>query len=445
MTNTKVSSSPDMGRTPRASAIIALSGCYVFAFFSPFSTAGHYLGMALVLTGTLVAFPEFWRDIRRQPLFWLALALAAYLGLRSAFAFQEFPELLDARNPKWRDFVQVLPLFALFLGWWFYRKPWHMPFLIATAILGILVGIAYGGDWNRLLTGPSNHPEAWRFAFGYNPNYLGLTAAAGFISSLVWLLNPCATKWRWLLAPPVLLVLSFLVFASQSRSAWIGLILSLLAMGLWSMLTTKGHFFLRRKTEIAGIIFTGLLAVAATAFWIDGGAVVANRPIPTWTSVQQVLSSQQTDASNAVLAVAWRIGMWLDGIHAFLARPWLGWGPGAAGIIPQAGFIDEPLAHFHNLYLEWLLAFGLVGLILAGACTWILLATAVEASRRRLWSQQMAAGLLAVGVTTAVVLFFSIRIGQAEGRAFLQLVQAFFILGLFRVAASREAERAGKR
>lgn len=432
---------PDLHRMPRLAGAIALAGCYIFAFFSPFSPTGHYLGMALVLMATLIAFPAFWNDTRRQPLFWLVLALAAYVGARSSFAFQEFPQLSELRNPKWTDFLQVLPIFALLLGWWFYRKPRHLAPIVATAILGTLVGIAYAGDWDRLLAGPANRPEAWRFAFGYNPNYLGLVASAGFIVSLIWLLNPFATKWRWLLVPPVLLALSILVFASQSRAAWMGLTLGLLATSLWSILNTeKGISY--HKAEMAGMAFIGLLGVVAIVFWIDGWAIAANRLLPNWDSVQLVLSGQHPDASNAVLAAAYRVGIWLDGIQAFLARPWLGWGPGAAEIIPRTVFTDQSFAHFHNIYLEWLIAFGLFGFALAGACVWILAAAAIKATRDGLWSRQIAASLLGVGVATAVALLFSIRIGHTEGRAFLQLLQAFFILGVFRVAASRRTEQA---
>lgn len=423
-------------------ATVALVGCYSYVFFSPFSVTGSYVGMALILAGTASNWTKFWHDARQQPLFWLVSALAAIVVVRSLLAFHEFPQLLEAKNPKWTDFLQTLPLIAFPMGWWLFRKPEHVAPLITVAILGLFAGILYGGAWDAILAGPGEHPYSWRFAFGYNPNYLGLAAAAATLTVLAWLLRSHASAWRWLLGPLGLVPLFFLVLASQSRSAWFGLALGVLAILLFTVTSSKG--IMSRRS--AGLLASAIILAFAPAVWIlDGTNLGLNRMLTGSATIEMLVSGNLRDAAATGGAVGWRIGMWADGLHAFVERPWLGWGPGAAAIIPQAGFIDEPRAHFHNLYIEWLLAFGLFGLALAGAWAWILVSGAFEASRHGLWSPQMVAGLLGVGVTTAVVLFFTIRIGQAEGRAFLQLLQAFFILGLFRLAALREAERAARR
>lgn len=398
--------------------------------------------MALILAGTVYHRKKFWHDVRQQPLFWLVSVFAALVMVRSIVAFHEFPQLLEAKNPSWTDFLQTLPLIALPIGWWLFRKSEHVAPLIATAILGLFAGILYGGTWDAILAGPGEHPYHWRIAFGYNPNYLGLAAAAGTLTVVAWLLDSHASSWRWLFGLPGLITLFFLVLASQSRSAWLGLALGVLAIILFTVTRSKGI----TSRRSAGLVVSAIILTLAPAVWIlDGTNLGLNRMLTDSATIEMLVSGNLGDAAATGGAVGWRIGMWADGLHAFLARPWLGWGPGAAAVIPQAGFIDEPLTHFHNLYLEWLLAFGLFGIALAGAWAWFLLAGAFEASRQGLWSPQTAAGLLGVGVTTAVVLFFSIRIGQAEGRAFLQLLQAFFILGLFRLAASREVERAARR
>lgn len=429
----------------RFGAAIALPGWYLFALFSPFSVSGSYVGMALVLVGTTLVLPQFWRDIRHEPVFWLSAALVTYLFVRSMLAFTEFPQLIDAKNPSWTDLLQAMPLLAIPMGWWLYLRPRHIRYVLATGLAGIFVGIFYAGDWSQLLNWRMADANTWRVAAGYQPNFLGLMSAAALFVVGSWLMlqtDSSRTHLRWLVGLPLLAVLAILFYSSQSRAAWLGFLPALIALIGWVLWQVRSEVSLQRGLGVLLAIVGFLAVTVGVSLWVDGGTIGLNRITSESSTAWLMLSGEFHAAASEADATGWRLGTWFSGLDAASSRPWFGWGPGAIEVIPDAGYTDRTLSHFHNLYLEILVGFGLVGLMLSATCAWLLVRAAVAASRHQLWSPAMAGGLLAVSLLTAVALFFMIRIGQSEGRALLRIIEAFFVLAVFRVAAFRKTSDA---
>lgn len=420
---------------------LAVPGLYVFAFTFAFSPTLMNLGMALILTGTLVALPRFWEEIRRQPVFWLSVMLVVYIVLRSVLALQEFPDLGGEKNPHWTDLVRATPLFAIPLGWWLYRHPRHIAPILISAVAGLFAGVLNGGHWDLILDGRFAEDYVWRyrdrFIWGYNPNFLGLASAAAILTIGAWFLSHgWISRWRiglWVVAGLSLLLLGGLLYASQSRSAWLGFLLGSLCLGAWAFARDLGrdHGWWR-----AGILFGVVAAsVLVSILVIDEGGLVTRRVLREWNTFALLWGGNLDAAADAGGPLGKRIAMWVAGVHALAERPWFGWGPGSGPIMSEGGFIEEPLTHFHNIYLELLVSLGLVGFGLAAATGGVLVVAAIRATRYGLWSSAMAGGLLAVTVLTAVALLFAIQFGQPAGRAFLRMLEAVFVVAVFRVSA----------
>jgi len=412
----------------------ALSGLYIFALFSAFSTSGSAVGMILILAGTAFVLPRFWADVRYEPVFWLSVLLVLVILVRSFLALQEFPELGDAKNPHWRDFVRATPLFAIPLAWWLNERPRHLKPIIITAISSVFLGIAYAGNWDLILGG--HHFN--RFVWGYNPNFMGLVSGAAILvigSWILWSPRERHVFSRWILAAIPLGFLALLLFVSQSRSVWFGFLLGLLSLIVWAVanwrVTNLG--WMRSSQLMIGFLSFFVLVVFLSGVW----GLALGRLLEDWGVVALVLGGDAGAAAIEGGAVGWRIEMWLVGWDAFRERPWFGWGPGASQVIPGAQSMEMKLAHFHNLYLEGLLGVGVVGFTLALAIVGLLVAAAVRATRLQLLSPVAAGALMAVTILTAIALLFMIRIGQVEGRAFLRMIEMLFLLALFRVSAWR--------
>ena len=412
----------------------ALSGLYIFALFSAFSTSGSAVGMVLILAGTAFVLPRFWGDVRYEPVFWLSALLVLFILVRSFLALQEFPELGDAKNPHWKDFVRATPLFAIPLAWWLNERPQHLTPIIVTAIASVFLGIVYAGNWDLILGG--HHFE--RGVWGYNPNFLGLVSGAAILVIGSWiLLSPRESHAlsRWILAAIPLGFLALLLFVSQSRSVWFGFLLGLLSLNIWAVANWRVNNlgWMRSSQLMIGFLSVFVLVVFLSGVW----GLALGRLLEDWGVVALFLRGDAGAAAMEGGAIGWRIEMWLVGWDAFRERPWFGWGPGASEVIPGAQSMETKLAHFHNLYLEVLVGLGVIGFMLALAIMVLVVAAAVRATRLQLLSPVAAGALMAVTVLAAIALLFMIRIGQTEGRAFLRMIEMLFLLALFRVSAWR--------
>lgn len=418
----------------RVAAPAALAGLYILALLGSFSPAGANAGMALILLATIIALPAFWRDVRREPVFWLALVFSAYVLVRSLFAVQAMPELADSKNPHWSHVLRMTGLLALPLGWWLYRNPRHFVPVLVVALAGLLVGIGYEARWDRVLAGRFG----WRHVWGYPPNYLGMVSGMAMLGLLAWLLAPmrkAVIRPAWLLGLPLLAAMSLLLYTSQSRAAWLALPVGLGALAA-GLLLQRG-VSVRRGLVVALSFVVILLSLGAAAYWFDGGGIILSRMQREWETIMLIAGGELGAAAEVGRSVGVRIEIWLAGLAAAGEALWFGWGPGAAVVLLRGEFADLPHAHFHNLYLELLVGLGLIGLALAAAVAWCFVRAAWRAGRAGLWPSAVTVGLLAITAFVAVMLLFEIRIGQTEGRATLTLLTAVYALAVFRVAQAR--------
>ncbi len=415
-------------KNEKYAALLAFVGWYVFVLLGTFSTSGANLGMGFVLIATILVLPTFWRDVRVQPVFWLALVLTLYIFIRSVLALQTYPDIDEQLNPHWTHFLRVTGLLALPMGWWLYKHPIHLHPILLTALVGFLLGIIWSTQWDLVMAGKFYIRDIW----GYNPNYLGLLNAAIIMGLLSWLILPekkIIFRKAWLLGLPLLLLNCFFLYTSQSRAAWLSLPVGLLVFILCVYYVWYSN---KKSLLVLGLLGLVLTIMTVALFSYDQGSIFLQRINTEWNSILLILNGKLEIVLNKQGSISEHLQQWTIGIKAFLQKPFFGWGPGSGTIIMQKELADLQFVHFHNIYLEILIGLGLFGLVLSFILLYCFLKAAFDAIRNKLIPTSLFTAMMATSAITAVMLMFAIRIGQTEGRAALTFLTALYVLALLR-------------
>lgn len=167
----------------------------------------------------------------------------------------------------------------------------------------------------------------------------GALAWRGSATGRIW--------WAWVTA-----VLTFGLFLTFSRGAWLSLVLALVAWPLFA--STRAW---PRRLGLAAAVLAGLIGLT---IFIHGSSPQA----------RERLDRLVADAGELSRPILWR-GAW----QLWQTEPGFGTGAGSFNVLFErhrpAGFVDEP-QWVHNEYLNTLSDYGLVGLSLSlGAAIWV--------------------------------------------------------------------------
>lgn len=420
------------GTVHKLPAVVAFGGWYLFALAGPFSTTLADLGLVLVLLASVWVAASIWRDARDEPVFWMTLALLAYLVIHMSLFMPEYPEQMARQNPNWSHWFRVGGLWSIALGWWLFRFPSHFAPLITALVVGLLIGVVVEVDVERI----ASHGFADRSAWGYQPNYLGLASGAAFLALLSWALYGIHERRSpavWIGIGLVLATLVALVLVSESRRAWLLLPLGLVALILFGLMFGNRDISLRRL-----LLGTALIAGTAALVIVVFREMIVERLGIEWEAIALLLTLEWGEVAGS-RGVGARVAMWLAAAEAVAVEPWFGWGSGAgARVLRSDEFTDlVDHGHFHSLYVEILVSFGLIGFALFGITLLLILRASWRAARTGAISLPLAAGLAAVTVFVLAVMVISVRIGQTEGRALLTTLMAFHAYAMFRLSQWR--------
>ncbi len=411
---------------------IALGGIYVFAFSAPWSTSLVEVGLFLIVVGSLPVLPLIWRDLRREPVFWVTLVLVAYLAIHSTVYLHLYPRLDEMKNPNWSHWLRTAGLWSLLLGWWLYRRPNHAKPLVLALILGLFFGVLVKGGYDSVLSG-----ELWAHRrsilvysdyLGYSPNYLGLATGAAILSITAWVVleqRGVLNGWQWAGTALLLVLLVMMFIGSGSRSAWLALPAGLGVVFLYGLVGYGARDSL--KPVLISTLFTGAILVGLVFVYREFLFVRLERE---WDVLFLFLSLDWAAAAEIPAPLGYRVAMWMRGMDALLEAPMFGWGAGS-GIYQLEGE-GFGFRHFHNIYLELLVSFGFMGaagfLVVHG----LIYARTLAAYRSSAISRAMFVGLGAVTLFLLIKLSFEIRIGHSEGRALITSLYAFHAYAMYR-------------
>lgn len=412
---------PTPSRWTRASEAIGLAGAGLVALGLGVGGAPIRVGTGLVLIACLMDAPRLWFAARREPLFWVALALTAYLCFLVAWRVlpwqDDFNELLRGLSDAW---VHTGGL-ALLFGWVLAGRR-----RFALAILGLAgLGLAYA--WLR----HGAPAEVRLYLSGARADYhLGGNGPGLYFGSVLLALYSLGFAALARLSPdrPVhrslwlglfclaVVAATLPVLFNQSRAAWVALV-GVLPLTVWLQWRHPPAPLTAYPRHAVLTVGLALVLMLGTVFGVR--EVIAQRIQVEEAVVAQVVQGQAVDATTSV---GTRITLWQLAHQAIQARPLLGHGPGGAEALIRAEPELAQYPHFHDLYLQIAVESGLLGLA-ASVAVYALLAGAL----RRAWREGRVDADLALFVASAWALYFiysvfEIRHDDIRGFAYVALL-----------------------
>ncbi len=404
--------------------LMGSGGLYLFALGIWSSTALASIGMGMMTLACLLRLP--W-DVRRRrdPLLLISLLFILYLLPLAIVAGRALPPTVAAQFEGALDLMRLgfLPMFLV--AFWL-ERPERTITVLALALAGLVMRILArleASDMQLFLDGV-------RAQFGMSPNALGLYAAVATLGLILlaprlWgrKQRPAIAALRLAVWGAALLLLTAVVIFSQSRAAWLAVLLVFPP-------ALAGHFYVTRHAALPGrkrhlaITLLVLITMGAIMGLINRELIVERLRASTNT-VGKILRGQIP--STPTDAYSMRYLWWKFGVEKILERPLCGWGPGSVGYLFQtsshAGIrkISRDYKDFHNILLQILVQVGVLG-----ACFLVAESVLVLRALWRGWKDRWLATDIALFILAALAIFFicslsNLRTRDHYGQFFLAL------------------------
>lgn len=178
----------------------------------------------LVVAAAVLAYPAFWRDTLRLPLFWVSLGLTLYVVTRAVLAGSLWDGMTD-----WLPVIAITGLVSFPLAWWLANVRLHWDWLLLTLVAGGVVAFVLQADWQRLEDGILDNPWVWG-----SPAQTGFLVSVGLMMLMALAfsgLQRLGTGWRPLyqvvLAVSLALPSMVILMATGYTSAWVATLVGL--------------------------------------------------------------------------------------------------------------------------------------------------------------------------------------------------------------------------
>lgn len=289
---------------------------------------------------------------KKSPLLFALLAFVVVLSLATILG-------ADPYHSFWSNFERMeglvthLHLFALFLALAHSvkgQKEWAM-FLIIS--LGVSFVEAIHGFLQS--TGTLEVVGGGRVFAGFgNSIYLSVYLMFHFFFAAILFLRS-KTPWIRGLAALLFAVELYVFFQSASRGAFIGFSTGVALAAVLFIIFSKSRMY-----RVVGLVGVSLIVVLAALILFAPQSVLIQK---------SELLSRLSGVSFKSVSNDPRVMIWGIALEAAKARPILGWGP-ENFVIPYAQFYNPNLFgnepwfdRAHNMFLEWLVAAGIIGLV----------------------------------------------------------------------------------
>ncbi|MCD2449147.1 O-antigen ligase family protein [Methylicorpusculum oleiharenae] len=369
---------------------------YAFLGISALGFAGKLI--YVLMLSSVVFFFTAPVEVRRSTVFVLLLVSVCVPLASWALSLLTHPELAE-KSPKVNRVVNwLLPITVAFaLG----GHTRNTLLAWAAALLGLLVATWFGGGLKEILRGL----DGYRVDFGlHNAQHTAMYFGVALLGLLNFLPRLMARQSsRWFIFPVWLALAVFMttcVIIVQTRAVWLGLSVSLLVMAV---------MFAQSLRHYRGLMLGLMIATASLLFLLGQSELVERRvesELKTFTSAFQGSLEQIPFDSSGI-----RLRSWVEAADWIEQRPIFGWGGKGRGLVmKQATSFPESVRqrfrHLHNSYLDTLVNFGAVGLLLLlGLWSWLTYAS-IAAYRRGVLPRDMLQFFISFMVFWATINFF---------------------------------------
>ena len=355
---------------------VGLFGLYLFSYTAVLGIAGANIGLLLMLIAMLPQLPDVWQVYRSSRVVRLILLGLFYVVASGMIAGFRLPETWDH---QWDQVVHWGDLgLVLLVAWWLKGEPKRLYISFALFALGALTRVFLYFPWEDFSSVIGGGYRPWGFGLWHISfsSYL-VVVLLGLALFSRRLLASISHRWGRFLAIAGLILVSVIsievIMVGKARGTWLAALLVVPVVLVFYCLTlwrSSASFSVHRAAGFAGI---GLVLASIVVFsQLDG---VANRLAQERETYRALLEEEVANVPTSSIGI--RIHLWHHGIDKWLERPLFGWGTGSekylmeqkwmSGVFGQSHYIPP---HFHNIYLEILVRFGLVGFFILASIVW---------------------------------------------------------------------------
>ncbi|WP_162824632.1 O-antigen ligase family protein [Saccharospirillum mangrovi] len=262
-----------------------------------------------------------------------------------------------------------LPRLFLFVcfGWWLGGKERNWMFFLILAFSGLLLATALDPDLKRhiiqLFKGRRvdfNILNEQHVALFYSIAFIGLLA----FSHRAFRISRRSLRWVvFVLCLFAMVICVVAILGTQTRAAWLGLGVCLL---VWIV---HGTLYLFRQRHQGPIIWIATLVIvlASSSIFLFKDSI--SHRLASESKTLNALANGDFD-NVPYTSIGIRINTWIEAIPWIMERPLTGWGGNVRSTVIDTSDrlpkqVKARFGHFHNVYIEFTLAYGLLGLAVA--------------------------------------------------------------------------------
>ncbi|WP_158681580.1 O-antigen ligase family protein [Microbulbifer pacificus] len=379
-------------------------------------------------------------SLRRSGIVWLAVAAIGVSLISWIASWILHPQWAESSFKVHRltNWFAMIPVAVLLGG-----QARNTYLLWGLAVAGLLLSpwISGGGlaEWQRGLAGN-------RVDFGlHNAQHTAMlfgTAALGLLAFAPQILRKRRGCWLyrtvWVLALATSITA---VILTQTRGVWGGMLMALAVTLCAAAVALHKHFRNRRRYITAAVIT--VCGVAVLAGYLSVGDIVDHR-LDDEQKTFALLEQGDLD-KIPYTSVGVRLHTWAEALDWIAQRPLVGWGGNGRSLIFDHSTtlpdeIKRNFGHLHNSYLDLVVNFGLLGLLLLAALVYWLLNRCLRFYRAGLLSGSNLVFALSFAVFFGIINLFESYLFYESGRLALALVGGGLLTQLW---AAKRLQAAG--
>ncbi|WOX04484.1 O-antigen ligase family protein [Microbulbifer pacificus] len=384
-------------------------------------------------------------SLRRSGIVWLAVAAIGVSLISWVASWILQPQWAESSFKVHRlaNWFAMIPVAVLLGG-----QARNAYLLWGLALLGLLLSpwISGGGltEWRLGLT--------WwrRVDFGlHNAQHTAMLFGTGALGLLA--LAPSILRNRrgcWLYRAAWLLALAICITAvilTKTRGVWVGLLLALLVTLCAAVITLQKYYLSHRRYITAAVV--AACGASVLVGYLCLGEIVEKR-LEGERNTFALL--QQGDLDKVpYTSVGIRLHTWAEALNWIAQRPLVGWGGNGRSLIfdyspnlPDE--VKQRFGHLHNSYLDLLVNFGLLGLLLLGALVYWLVSRCLRFYRAGLLSGSNLVFALSFAVFFGIINLFESYLFFESGRLLLALVGGGLLTQLWAAKRRQAADMGGQ-